>query len=80
MSLVVCQITILKARLELEMMNNLEEEKELVGSSVKSENIKEFYNAKTYSSLYREVDIMTEESSKRISQTSKELVSLIRKF
>jgi hypothetical protein len=76
----ISQIILIRAKLNLELGCNLTEEKDLIGSSVKTENIKEFYNAKTYSSLYREVGILTEERSKTIGTLSRQLYQLIDKF
>lgn len=74
------EIILTKAQLELEIGGSITELVQLVGSSVKTEHIKEFYDSKTYASLYREVDILTEARSNTISSLTKQLFQLIGQY
>lgn len=71
-------LKILSNRIKIGLYNYacFSERRDLIGKCVKSENLKEFYNAKTYQSLYREVDIKTEQSRKNIRDLLKENIQL----
>lgn len=66
--------------MQLELGCSATELWQLIGSSVKTEHIKDFYSSKTYVSLYREVAILTEKRSKTIAGLAQQLYQAIERY